>query len=365
MQNMQENILAIARELLRIPTAPFREGPVRRHITDFCEVRGIAVQADDIGNLIATYGPRYGNPVLAFAAHMDHPGFIIESDSVGGQTTALFYGSVEESYFKGERVRVFTEGEQVTGTITRTQFGDRKGIRRVWLELEGDVRRGDTAMWDIPPIRVRNGRLYSRCCDDGVGCVSVLALLDELHRRRIRRKAMAVFTTAEESGGHGAKYLCVNRRIPKSVNLIAIEASSELPVARIGDGVVIRVGDSRSIFTPAVTAFLTDVARRLKDSDKAFGYQRKLMDGGACESTIYSAFGYTNGAVCVPLGNYHNRDRRKGRIAAEYVSVDDLTNMVKLFLAAVRNSPSIDEFIKAKPPSYTETRRSLGERLLW
>jgi endoglucanase len=30
------------------------------------------------------------------------------------------------------------------------------------------------------------------------------------------------------------------------------------------------------------------------------------MDGGTCNSTVFHAFGYETGALCLALGNYHN-----------------------------------------------------------
>ena len=199
-------------------------------------------------------------------------------------------------------------------------------------------------------------------CDDTVGCAAVLALLDELCRRKIRKKVMAIFTVAEEAGFQGAKYICMKKRIPKSVNLIAIETSSRLPTANIGDGVVIRVGDRLNIFTPAVTAFMVDIAKDLKSKNKNFKYQRKLMDGGTCESTVYNAFKYTNGAVCIPLGNYHNRNVRTGKIQPEFVSMNDLYNMVQLFIETVRDANKFAKYTIAKLPAYKLQAGNLGEK---
>jgi hypothetical protein len=85
------------------------------------------------------------------------------------------------------------------------------------------------------------------------------------------------------------------------------------------------------------------------------------MDAGTCESTVYDQFGYVNAAVCIPLGNYHNRNVRTGRIAAEFVSMSDLRNMVRLFVAIVQNSQNADKFLKHEPPRYTRQNGSLGE----
>ena len=360
---MKARIEKIARQLLGLPTAPFREHRVRDCIRDFCRTRGIATRTDDMGNVIATVGKTAGLPVLAFAAHMDHPGFIIEKDSKGRRTTALFYGGVEEEYFKGGRIRVFTENGEVRGRITSTTFDRKKRIKRVHLALEGDVRRGEVAMWDLPACRIRGDRLTSRACDDVVGCVSVLALLDELARRRPEGKVLGVFTVGEEAGANGAKYLAITKGIPRKARIFAIETSREMPSARIGNGVVIRVGDRARIFDPTLTRFAEHVAAGLAKRRGTFRFKRALMDGGTCEASVYQAFGYTCGAFCIPLGNYHNRDFKRKKIAAECISLDDLTNMVKLFVGLCEQAGELDALRVEAPPTYTEERRELGERL--
>jgi len=373
---LRKRVLRIARELLSLPTAPFREHRVREYVKAFCAARGIATWEDDMGNVVAVYGARRRGPVLAFDAHMDHPGFIIEKDSRRRRSTkvpkrkslrfeapAVFYGGVEKEYFRGTRVRVFTEGGEVTGRVLAAHFRPRKRIKRILLALDGEVKQGDVATWDLPPFRVRGDRLHARSCDDLVGCVSLLALFDELARRRVPRKVLGVFTVAEESGLNGAKYLALARRIPKTANLVAVETSRELPTAPVGGGAVIRVGDRESIFSPSITRFMEHVAGRLRRKSPSFRCQRKLMDGGLCEASVYQAFGYRCGAACVALGNYHNRDFRAREIAPEYVSVSDLVNMVTLFVGMVEGSPELPRFLARRPPKYSEERRGLGERL--
>lgn len=351
----------IARDVLNLPTVPFREEAVRQHIINFCAQRNITTKRDDVGNIIAVYGPGHKNSVFAFGAHMDHPGFIAAGDSRADRLNALFYGGVEEKYFKNTDVRFFTEAGPVKGTVVKTQKNRNKRGLLVQIRVQGRVQKGDAGMWNLPAFRVRGDRLYSRACDDLVGCVSILALLDELYRSRIQKKVMAVFTSAEEAGLQGAKHLCTQRAIAKNVRVVAIETSSVLPSVRMGDGVVIRVGDRSSVFTPGLTAFLLDCAKRIQSADKTFRYQRKLMDAGTCESTVYDRFGYLNAAVCIPLGNYHNRNVRTGRIASEYVSLSDLETMVRLFLTIVHNSAGADAFVRQKPPRYRRHDGAMGE----
>ena len=357
-----ERLLEIVRAVLACPTAPFREHHVRAHIERFCAARGIAVKTDAMGNLIVTYGRRYADSGLAFCAHMDHPGFIVCDDARGKTARAVFYGGIEERYFKEAKVRIFTDAGPVRGRVLSVKPD--KPLRRklVRLSIDGPVQRGDLGMWDIPAFGLRGGRIVSRACDDLVGGAAVLCLLDELHRAGVRKKVTACFTVAEEAGLHGAKHLCATGALPKKTCVISIETSSVLPTAKMGDGVVVRVGDRASIFDPAVTAMLLDAAATLQAADKTFRYQRRLMDAGTCEATVFARFGQPCGAVCIPLGNYHNRNPRTGRIGAEYVSADDFQNMVKLFAALVKAPKKIK---KSPPPRCKIQKGDLGEKFYW
>jgi endoglucanase len=120
---------------------------------------------------------------------------------------------------------------------------------------------------------------------------------------------------------------------------VAIEASKALPHARQGDGPILRVGDRTSTFDDALTRWIARVAAELAGpSGRRFRWQRRLMDGGTCESTAYQLFGYRCAALCVPLGNYHNMSDR-GRIAAESIRLSDLVGLVRLFEGMVRRDP--------------------------
>ena len=52
-----------------------------------------------------------------------------------------------------------------------------------------------------------------------------------------------------------------------------------------------------------------------------------------CEATAFAGFGYRAGGLCLPLGNYHNIGKDL-RPRAEYVSVSDLVQLMRLTVAA-------------------------------
>jgi putative aminopeptidase FrvX len=350
----QNQLLRIAREVFIQPTAPLHEDAIKDVVQRFCRARPqLRFTQDRWGNLVVTYRKGTGTRPVAFEAHTDHPGFEILQDSDGGRVAARFLGGVRLDFFKGSRARIFCHSSGAKPVEARKPGGVRAVVasvnRKTWhkekhvtLTVDGPVRRGDFGMWDLNPFAIRNGKLYTRACDDLIGCVGMLAVLDEFVRRGTNGHVIAVFTRAEEMGFLGALALARDGMIPSAAIVVGLEASRELPAGKMGNGPIIRVGDHTSVFSSEVTFFLTEVALRLKAKNRKFAFQRALMDGGTCNSTIYHQQGYRAGAVCLALGNYHNHGPN-GKIAPEYVSLSDLNLMVDFLSEIAREASQFDE----------------------
>src|SRR5690606_32879761 len=134
----------------------------------------------------------------------------------------------------------------------------------------------------------------------------------------------------------------------------------------------VRVGDRLTVFHPGLTAACAKRAEeisghaatarateRTADAQRGMRWQRKLMAGGACEATVYCAYGYEATCLCLPLGNYHNmadlqavQDRtydraRLGppRVAREFISVEDYHGLVDLLVAIGLDLPAQDPVV--------------------
>ena len=288
-------LLEIARSILAQPTAPFHEDAVRAEILmQLAQCPHVTAEMDDFGNVIACYRRGAGEGRYAFAAHMDHPGY------VGGE----FLGGVPAEYReKNPPVRDF----------------------------------GAFAMWDLPAFELRDGRIFSRACDDLIGCAAIVALFHELERVGAEACVHGLFTRAEEVGFVGAIHLAQSGRVPKTLTIVSLETSSEKGgPAQMGAGVIVRVGDRTSIFDDAATASLMVAAKRAE-----IAVQRCLMSGGTCEATAYQLYGYRSAGLCVALGNYHNCGPDM-QIASEFVSAEDVAGMVRLMVAATTSPPAAD-----------------------
>jgi len=329
-------------DLLSLPTAPFHEQRVARYVTGFCERRGLKVRADRFGNLLTCYrkGTRRPARPLALSAHLDHPGFEALGRAGAGRVRARWRGGVALEYFKGSRVRFWTGRRWVRGTITsvkplKSKPGRMRRADTVEVELRGggEVPAGSLGMWDLPQPTIRGRRVRGIACDDMGGVAGILCMLEVLCRRRAGAVVYGLFTRAEEVGFAGCLSACEAGSLPKRCAVVGIECSKELPTARLGDGPILRVGDRMSVFSPALGEYCRSVADELARKKKGFRYQRKLMDGGSCESTAYCAYGYEAAGICLALGNYHNMDQARRRIDREYIHLEDFANMVEWFVA--------------------------------
>lgn len=336
--------LKILTDLLKLPTAPFTEGAVRRYILDFCSRRPLLrVREDAAGNILVHYKLAARSRPVCLCAHTDHPGFRALRMKGANVLQARWLGGVPAEYFPGAGVRFFSDGDWIRGRITKTKLKtlglERPGkmVDQVQVSLNGarprQVAPGSPGMWDLPDPQLRGRLIHARGCDDVAGCSAILAAIEHLVRRRIRTEAYFLFTRAEEVGFIGAIAACRLGTIPRRCLVVAIETSSVIPGVVMGAGPILRVGDKSSVFTPELTAWCGRVAEKLAARDADFRYQRKLMDGGSCESSAYCRLGYAATGLCIALGNYHNCDRRRRRIAPEFIDVHDLGRMIRWFVA--------------------------------
>ncbi|MCG3137631.1 MAG: hypothetical protein HJJLKODD_01480 [Phycisphaerae bacterium] len=345
---------ALLTDLLALPTAPFTEGLVRQYLRNFCtDQPHVDCRSDAAGNILVHYkhpASKIRRPVC-FAAHTDHPGFRALRMTGTGELLAEWHGGVPPEYFPNAKVRFWTGTQWVHGRITKTQVRSlglikpQPMVHQATIALtkpkSAVIPPKSPGMWDFPDHQIKKGMIYARGCDDIAGCAAMVSCLDQLIQKNVRSEAYFLFTRAEEVGFIGAIAACRLKTIPQKCLVVAIETSSVLPGVVMGGGPILRVGDKASIFTAPLTAWCGRVAEDLQQQEPDFKFQRKLMDGGTCESTAYVHFGYDATGLCLALGNYHNVDRQKKVLAPEYIHLDDYQGLVRWFVALCRTRTPI------------------------
>ncbi len=312
----KDELLAIARVILSEPTAPFHEARVREAIRGLLAgSRHVHLREDDFGNLIAHYrGPGATAPARwAFSAHMDHPGWVRTPEGEW-----RFLGGVEQAYLDANREMI-------------REFGA-------------------FAMWDLPALEVRGEQIHARACDDLIGCAAIVAMLQELDRLGAPVECYGFFTRAEEVGFVGAIQLARTGWVAEAgLTVVSLETSAERPPAKMGEGPILRIGDKTSVFDNAASAELQRAAQAA-----GIAVQRCLMAGGTCEGTAFQLYGVRAAALCIALGNYHNR-AASPRIEPEYVSIYDFYGLAVLCTQIAQESRNLHD-----PNAELRTRLEAG-----
>jgi len=207
------------------------------------------------------------------------------------------------------------------------------------MKVPKGTQVGDFGYAELPLFELRDGKIRSKALDNVGGCAAIVAALDHMSRLKLPGDVTAIFTRAEEVGFHGTLAAIKLRTLPKSVPVVVLECSKAMPGAEFGKGPVIRVGDRVSIFD-SDTATAMELAAKTAAGKKGPKWQRRLMDGGACEATAFCIEGYRSAGFAFPLGNYHNVG--KGTLSAEYIHASDFLDGTHLLAAFGADGLGVD-----------------------
>ena len=312
------------------PAAPYYEGLVANAIentlTPLKSNPNVQVFRDRYGNLVACYRhpeARY-TASLAAAAHTDHPGYHLVS-AEGKEAVASIQGGLpRDERLPGSAMLIFRGDYNNRGTIVDFADDEKSTVR---VKLDENWEGGVEHAWGVPDVErflVDGDLIRGRAMDDLVGCAQQIAALELFVQEEMLIEYTAVFNRAEEVGFVGAVGACELGTIPTRSIVLCLEASKELEGARPGDGIILRTGDRQSVFDPVVSELLEKAGE--KSTENGYPFQKKRMDGGTCEASLYVAYGYETGALAVPLINYHNQG--DGAIEAEAIHINDLAGGV-------------------------------------
>ncbi len=354
---MKSLLLEFAGRLMNCPAAPYFEASVRAEVETICREEGLDCKRDAYGNLLVTYRQGGKARFLTLAAHMDHPGFEVLKRLAPKRLLANFRGGVGDAYFKaGVPLLLLPEG-------AKAKLGKRVGKAKRFeiITAKPLADKPEYAVWDLESFAVRKGLIHGRACDDLIGCAAILATLAQLKRQKAKVNVQGILARAEEVGFHGALMVAEQKLIPKNALVVSLETSREMPPVKMGQGVIVRVGDRSSIFDSKASRFLSEIGAELIKQDKSYRFQRALMSGGTCEGTAYQEYGYQTAALCVALGNYHNCGAGD-RIKAEHVSVTDAEGMVTLLVTAAKRMNDFDALAGKLPARLKAlTKEAYGE----
>ncbi len=306
---------------------------------------------------------------------MDHPGYEVVSQAGDHLTLKVMGGLGVAAGRAGAKIKVITEsGEQVPATTSGSKSADddRAKTREaagwlatdtVYAKLETDTDLGllpRPAVPDLPDFLIEDDLIYMRAADDLAGCAAILAALEHVANEPTQGSVYGIFTRAEEVGLIGARLAAEHGLVPKNTVIVSVETSSVLPGAEIGNGIVIRTGDSSTTFDHDAEAYLVGAAQRIKATNPEFKFQRQLMSAGSCEATAFKGFGYRVTGTAFPLGAWHNRGETG--VEPEFISKDDFIGGAILLTEAAKLSGTSPDPVQAwlsnTPDAESERLRS-------
>lgn len=345
-------------DILSQPSAPFREKHVIDAITRAMKAEKVPHFLDPAGNLIVGVASKTEylrllkekskEPVRIFMAHMDHPGFHGTAWKSEHELEVTWLGGSPTQLLEGANVWLAdSQGWWGKGKMTQVQMNERStAIKSAVVKVLDRVQSGASApkpeslyggLSFRAPVWQEGRLLYTKAADDLVGAFAVLSVAIDLFKKKGKKAPfIGLLTRAEEVGFIGAVAhfeLGWIQKAARPVLVVSLETSRTLPGADIGKGPVVRLGDRATVFHADSLKVFSDLAR----VDFADRHQKRIMDGGSCEATAATAYGFPAVGISVPLGNYHNQsfeggpDSRGDRgPAPEFVHLDDVEGLVDL-----------------------------------
>jgi len=352
--------------ILSNPTAPFREQLVLNTITTILKKNRIPFFQDKDGNLIAGQPKKSFNKTkIALMAHTDHPGFHISSSGYAKKAMAIWYGGAPYKQMNGAKVRAFNSKNSSISIVGKIKNFDLKANHQNRHKFEIVFSKNTLfntnyfGAFDFAGVKFSGKKLITRAADDLGGCVISLATL--LNLKGKPNKTCAIFTRAEETGFIGCLGMLDSKIIPKNISVISLEASKELEGAKIGKGPVLRLGDRLTLFNTDLNNQMWTLAQEM--AKRGFKFQRRIMDGGACEATALGLWGYKTSGLSLPLGNYHNQGPRGP--SPEYVSVNDIENAIKFCTKLALSFKKPDKWTLATKKRLTKGYKAAKSLLIY
>ena len=356
----------ILKAVLSQSTAPFREMHVFSLVETLLTEAKVPFFYDQVGNMSIGFEneARYKKalskksqvPLRLMMAHTDHPGFHGVRWLDDQNLAVKWFGGSPKKYLHRAQVWLADEaGDLGEGRLHKVQlashgFSIDTAVVKLAHALPGK-RPGAKRLFGGFKFRSpfwRSGKLvYSRAADDLVGVFCIIETAKKLFQSAQRKDQMSfagLLTRAEEVGFVGAMAHFDQgwyKAVARDVICISLEASRTLPGARIGQGPVVRLGDRRTVFSAAPLQALTLLAEKHIKGN----YQRRIMDGGACEGSATTMLGLPTVGISIPLGNYHNEGYEGGQDcrgprgpAPEHVNLNDIENMLRLCQAVAEDT---------------------------
>lgn len=294
---------------------------------------------DEKGNIVVSFGK--GEQHIAFVAHMDEVGFLVDSILDDGRLSLKELGGFFNWIWEGHTALVHTENKDISAVfeprenyMTATKRYNSgvplivySGFNSRAEAIAAGVKQGLTSV-TMPKkmIRLSETKATARGFDDRLGCAALLLSLNNINPDNIPYKVTFVWSIGEEAGLIGSTYAA---NFLKDVSMgfpIDTYVSSDAPMESkifgncpLGSGAVIRVLESINFMSRNSLNTVKNIADRNKV---------KVQYGMTAGGTDGQGF-LSNGIPSVPL----SWPGRYSHSPIEVMDFSDMNNLVQLIRA--------------------------------
>ena len=351
-QEMKKESLAFLEELLAVPSPSGFEQPGQKVVRNY--LAGVAddVKTDVHGNVIAVLNASAQTRVM-LAGHVDEIGLMITQITDKGYIYFAAIGGVDAALVPGQRVKVHARKGDVLGVIGKKPIHhmdeeDRKRvpkIRDLWIDIgakdkkeaEKHVAIGDAVTFNCGFERLLNECVVARGFDDRIGAFVVADTIRALAGKKLPVAVYAVSTVQEEIGLRGARTSAFGID-PHAGIAVDVGFATDFPDAdqrtygevHLGKGPILSRGAN---VNPVLGRLIETAGEKNKIPFQVIGEPRAT--GTDANAMQVNRSGAAAALVSIPNRYMHT--------PVEVVSLDDVTNAVKLIAATIMSmKPGMD-----------------------
>ena len=294
---------------------------------------------DEKGNIVLTIGK--GKEHIAFVAHMDEVGFVVDSILNDGRLAVKDVGGFFNWIWEGHSALVHIEGKDIPAIFeprnnylqSQKRFNNgvpilvNAGFNSKTDAISKGIKCGFTTV-TMPKkmIRLSESKATARGFDDRVGCAALLLALENLNTTDLPCTVTFIWSTGEETGLVGSTYaekylkdVSVGYPIDTYVSSDAPMESKMFGYCPLGNGAVIRVLESINFVDRNNLKRLQILAQK-NNITTQYGMTAGGTDGQGFLS---------NGIPSIPL----SWPGRYSHSPVEVMDFNDMKNLVRLIKA--------------------------------
>ncbi len=341
---LEQPIMSLFTQMLAIPSPSGFEANMAHFISERLSDLGFSYEQDSAGNVLVRLPSKKENaPLYVFAAHMDELGLVITSIAEDGSLNVNRIGGLFPWKLGECPVEILTEKESIPAVVSMgTGHGANPDKALEWSDVrlitglsvqelaDAGVQVGCAAV----PMQANRGPVVlgkgadpliaAWTFDDRMGCGVLLELLKKIKQDALEAdfSLIIAFTTQEEVGGNGAKFLCQREQVDVfvAVDGSPIPAGSNLaldgrPALWVKDRLAYYDADLNKAFAQAAEQAGT-------------GVQLVVHEFAASDASLVKYAGGAGRIVCFG----HVRANSHGFEVARLTVFDNMLNTLATFL---------------------------------